>query len=347
MRSSTHIFVSFVVYCGVFVTSAIALSNHTNAYQCDRWSNVLNELQANLFHEGQCNDQAREAIRLTFHDAVGRSAALRASGTFGGGGADGSIIQFAHTELAYPANEGLEEMVYTLKHFADGHEVSYGDMIQFAGAVALSNCPGSPRLRFYAGRPEAIAPSPPNLLPLPTDPVEKILSRMADAGFNAGDTVALLAAHSIAVQKTIDPSIPDSPLDSTPRIFDTQFYLETLLRGTRYPGKGRGPAQSKSPIEHEFRLASDAAIARHTSTACEWQSFIDNQEGLRSAFRNAMVKLANQGHDNLVDCSFVIPVPPPWNLPVEYPSGKSRSDVEQPCSDVPLPTISLNSDVHD
>lgn len=53
MRSSTHIFVSFVVYCGVFVTSgtlhavhsskaqapmqslskvAIALSNHTNAY---------------------------------------------------------------------------------------------------------------------------------------------------------------------------------------------------------------------------------------------------------------------------------------------------------------------------
>lgn len=58
----------------------------------------------------------------------------------------------------------------------------------------------------------------------------------------------------------------------------------------------------------------------------------DNQEGLRSAFRNAMVKLANQGHDNLVDCSFVIPVPPPWNLPVEYPSGKSRSDVEQPVS---------------
>lgn len=52
---------------------------------------------------------------------------------------------------------------------------------------------------------------------------------MADAGFNAGDTVALLAAHSIAVQKTIDPSIPDSPLDSTPRIFDTQFYLEVIM----------------------------------------------------------------------------------------------------------------------
>lgn len=49
---------------------------------------------------------------------------------------------------------------------------------------------------------------------------------MADAGFTAQDTVALLAAHSVARQRTIDPSVPDVPFDSTPGKFDTKFYAE-------------------------------------------------------------------------------------------------------------------------
>jgi manganese peroxidase len=49
---------------------------------------------------------------------------------------------------------------------------------------------------------------------------------MADAGFSANDTVALLAAHSLGFQYNIDPSIPGTPLDSTPYTFDNQFYLE-------------------------------------------------------------------------------------------------------------------------
>lgn len=158
--------------------------------------------------------------------------------------------------------------------------------------MALSNCPGSPRLAFYAGRPQAIAPSPPGLIAPPTDSVKDILARMSDAGFTPDDTVALLAAHSVAVQNTVDPTIPDTPLDSTPELFDTQFYLEvclgmwsawryfvtfrrrkTLLRGTTYPGTGRNTAGVKSPSKHLFRLASDAAIARDARTACRWQSF--------------------------------------------------------------------------
>jgi len=174
------------------------------------------------------------------------------------------------------ANEGLEDIVYALKHFADNYKVSYGDIIQFAGALALSNCPGSPRLAFWAGRSDAIGPSPPNLVPSPTDWVGKILARMADAGFTAEDTVALMAAHSIGAQKTIDPSIPNTPFDSTPGIFDSQFYLETLLKGTAYPGKGRSPAESKSPFKHEFRLKSDGTLARDARTACIWQSFVGN-----------------------------------------------------------------------
>jgi hypothetical protein len=39
--------------------------------------------------------------------------------------------------------------------------------IQFAGAVAVSNCPGAPRLNFFLGRPPAKAASPDLLVPEP------------------------------------------------------------------------------------------------------------------------------------------------------------------------------------
>ncbi|KAH9950569.1 heme peroxidase [Amylocystis lapponica] len=335
-----------------FVQSLLVLScvrlwlvdAQTHIHQaCRIWPDVLDDVQANLFDGGQCIDQAREAIRLTFHDGIGRSAQLAASGVFGGGGADGSIIEFAAIELADASNEGLEDIVYALRHFSDSHNVSYGDIIQFVGAVALSNCPGSPRLAFHAGRPPPAAAAPP-LIPAPTDSVEKILWRMADAGFDADETVALLAAHSLAVQKTVDPSIPFTPLDTTPGTFDTQFYLETLLNGTDYAGKGANPAETKSPIRGEFRLASDAAVARHSLTACQWQFFVDKQEVMKNAFSEAMLKLANQGHNDLVDCSFVIPSPRSWDRRPAYPPGKGRSDIQQSCPDVSFPTLASERD---
>lgn len=49
---------------------------------------------------------------------------------------------------------------------------------------------------------------------------------MADAGFSPDDTVALLASHSIGTQQTTDPTVPGAPFDSTPEVFDNQFYLE-------------------------------------------------------------------------------------------------------------------------
>ncbi|KZT73746.1 class II peroxidase [Daedalea quercina L-15889] len=282
-------------------------------------------LSYDRFGEGKCNDQAREAIRLTFHDAVGRSHALKSSGAFEGGGADGSIIWFANVELADPANDGLEDIVLALKDVADNHNVSYGDIIQFAGAVGLSNCPGSPRLAFYAGRPDPVAPSPSGLIPSPTDSADVLLARMSDAGFTAEETVALLAAHSVARQKTIDPSVPNMPLDSTPEVFDTQFYTEMLLKGTCYPGRGRSAAEVKSPLKSTMRLASDAAVAQHASTAGTWRALADNPGAMQTAFREAMQKLATQGHTNLTDCSSVIPTAAPaMRPPAARPSANTQ-----------------------
>jgi hypothetical protein len=42
--------------------------------------------------------------------------------------------------------------------------------------------------------------------------------------------------HSIAAADKIDESVAGSPLDSTPDIFDSQFFVETLLVGEDYPG---------------------------------------------------------------------------------------------------------------
>lgn len=52
------------------------------------------------------------------------------------------------------------------------------------------------------------------------------------------------------------------PLDSTPNKFDTQFYIETLLKGVTYPGNKTDSAEIMSPFPDKSRLPSDFAIAR-------------------------------------------------------------------------------------
>jgi hypothetical protein len=70
------------------------------------------------------------------------------------------------------------------------------------------------------------------------------------------------------------------PFDSTPGVFDTQFFIEvgclsigvnhdystsvaqTLLIGTAFPGNGSNQGEVESPLPGEFRLQSDFELAR-------------------------------------------------------------------------------------
>lgn len=98
---------------------------------------------------------------------------------------------------------------------------------------------------------------------------------MGDAGFSPAEVIALLASHSIAAQDEIEPDIDRTPFDSTPGEFDSQVFLEVLLKGNVLPaGLGPGQGEVLSPLEGEFRLQSDAAFARDPRTACTWQSFV-------------------------------------------------------------------------
>ncbi|KAI0796074.1 manganese peroxidase isozyme precursor [Abortiporus biennis] len=306
---------------------------------CCKWFDVLDDLQANLFDGGECGEETHESLRLTFHDAIGFSR----SNPRAGGGADGSIMHFAETETNFHANLGTDDIVEVQRPFAIKHGVSFGDFIQFAGAVGVSNCGGGPRLQFLAGRSNNTFPAQDLTVPEPTDSVTAILDRMGDAGFSPNEVVALLASHSVAAQDHVDPTIHGSPFDSTFSTFDPQVFVEVLLKGTLFPGNGSQPGEVLSPLPGEVRLQSDFAIARDSRTACEWQSFVNNHALMVSRFEAAMAKMAILGHNprNLIDCSEVIPVPSKAaSNSAALPAGFSMADVEASCNNAAFPTLS-------
>ncbi|OBZ79394.1 Versatile peroxidase VPL2 [Grifola frondosa] len=309
---------------------------------CCQWFDVLDDIQENLFDGSECGEDAHESLRLTFHDAIGFSPMLFREGKFGGGGADGSIMAFAQIETAFHANIGVDEIVEEQRPFALKHQVSFGDFIQFAGAVGVSNCAGGPRLQFLAGRSNISQPSPDLLVPEPSDLTDTIFARMGDAGFSPNEIVDLLASHSVAAQDKVDPTIPGTPFDSTPSSFDAQFFVETLLKGVLFPGNGSNVGEVLSPLKGEFRLFSDNEIARDPRTACEWQSFITDHDSMVTKFETVMVKLATLGHNplDLIDCSEVIPVPKAVTLPPAIlPAGKSLGDIQAACAATPFPRL--------
>ncbi|EJD02558.1 manganese peroxidase 2 [Fomitiporia mediterranea MF3/22] len=307
---------------------------------------LRDDLQNNLF-QNECGEEVHEVVRLTFHDAVGFSN----SGKFTGGGADGSILLFGDTETNFAANNGTDEAVDDLAPFLQTHNVTAGDLIQFGAAVGLTNCPGAPQLQFLAGRPNATAPAQDGTVPEPQDSVDDILARFSDVGINSDEVIHLLASHTIARSDTLVPNHDAVPFDSTPFTFDTQIFLEVLLKGVGLPFNETSSipgAEVDSPIPDsgEMRLQSDFALARDSRTACEWQSMVDNQQLMMNNFRSAMMKLAVIGQDtnSLVDCSEVIPAPlPPVNKPASFPAGTDQTDVQQACTATAFPTLSADS----
>jgi len=284
---------------------------------------------------------------LTFHDedVIGFSFS---GGPSMGTGADGSIMIFETTELMDPANNGVEDAISNLKPLLQTFNVTAGDLIQFAGAVAVSNCPGAPRLQFLAGRPNATIPAAKGLVPLPEENVNDIFARMEDAGFSPTELVSLLASHSVARSDTLIANRSAVPFDTTPFTFDTQIFLEVLLKGneTLPPASGEAAAQVPNPLaaEGEMRLQSDFAIAHAPQSACFWQSMVNNQAAVMQGFHDAMAKLAIVGHDasTLIDCSEAVPNPPPAaSKPATFPAGTGPQLLQLSCNS-PFPSLSTD-----
>ncbi|PAV18407.1 manganese peroxidase 2 [Pyrrhoderma noxium] len=270
--------------------------------QCCVFYDLADALQSQLF-DNQCGEEAHENLRLTFHDAIGFSASGKLKGT----GADGSIMIFRDTELLDGANNGIDDSIDNITPFLSSGKfnVTAGDLIQFAGAVGVSNCPGAPRLEFLAGRPNATFPTDVGAVPLPEDPVEKIKARMTDAGLTLQDIVNLLASHSVARS-------------------------DTLI-----------PAEGEMRLQSDFAISRDPDMACFWQDMINNQKLMMN--AFKTSM--SKMAILGHNRKNLIDCSEAVPIPvPPVKKPTTFPATKSIKDVEQVCPKK-FPTLSTDPGV--
>ncbi|TFK27218.1 heme peroxidase [Coprinopsis marcescibilis] len=341
-------FVALSVAAGVFATPAPQILAPTlticapgeitrNAQICCKWFKIGKEVQNELFNGGQCAKGARRVLQDSLVASKLITETMQLTSThISGGGADGSIIAHSNIETTFVPNRALGPTIEALRKIAIRNSVSFGDILNFANAMGLSNCPGAPRLQFLAGKSNSSQPSPPGLIPGPGNDVNTILNRMADAGFSASDTVDLLSAHTMASQEALNlnPAAARAPFDSTPAIFDSQFFIETLLKGRFFTPGGPGFGEVTSPLPGEFRMQSDFTIARDPRTSCRWQSMMADSNLMATRFRAAAAKLSVLGFEPkaLTDCSDVIPTRVSIVRAPHIPAGLTNSDVEGFCA---------------
>jgi hypothetical protein len=196
------------------------------------WTDVAKELRMAF---AGCGRDAHGAIRAPFHD----------------NGCDGSLI--LGDECNRAENAGLSGTCTKLMDWTNKFNVGAADMIQFAAAIAIAECPLGPTVKAWAGRKDSSTSAPLNSVPSSRDSVDKILSAFSAKGFSADDVVALLGTHSVAVQVNDDPSQAGKSLDSTPSTCDTKFYTETK--------DGTAPYSLKS----DKLMSNDTQVCRCTS----------------------------------------------------------------------------------
>jgi Peroxidase len=229
---------------------------------CCIWYQISSDL-TNMFRDqiGQCNDDARAAIRLGFHDAGSWSQKLAASGQ-DFGGADGSFI--LAQEWKRPESVTLQDISQKLTVLNGKYKVGYADLIQFAAKHAVVTCPLGPRIKAYVGRKDSSKPSPTGLLPDVNDSADSLIALFNDKTITPHMLTALVGAHSTSKQFVTDTKLAGESQDSTPGIWDVLFYNQTL--------------QPLPPKAKVFKFASDLALSKHPLIIDEWKQFIPDQQ---------------------------------------------------------------------
>ncbi|KAI4634347.1 hypothetical protein J4E83_001665 [Alternaria metachromatica] len=270
--------------------------------KCCVWYDVSAEL-TKLFvdpKDKQCNDNARAAVRMGFHDAGSWDKnALN-------GGADGSLLMdFGEHER--PENNGLQSIRTKLRDVQSKYKVGYADLVQYAHNHATISCPKGPRVLTFVGRKDATKAAPKGLLPDVHQDADKLIAIFKDKGFSPHDLAALVGAHATAKQRFVDvrPEVVDKPLDTTPGVWDVEFYNDTLNN----PSGG-------SANQKVFVLPSDKVLSTHPKIADEWKSFVGNQVHWNLDYAKAYIRMSLLGVEKrdlmkLVDCTRTLPVSRP------------------------------------
>jgi catalase (peroxidase I) len=245
----------------------------------------------------ECNDNARAAVRMGFHDAGSwdKNAA--------NGGADGSLLM-DFGEIDRPENNGLQSIRTKLRDVQAKYKVGYADLVQYAHNHATISCPKGPRVRTFVGRKDATKAAPTGLLPDVHDDADKLIRIFGDKGFSAHDLAALVGAHATARQRFVDtrPEVVDKFLDTTPGVWDVEFYNDTLNN----PSGG-------SPDQKVFVLPSDKVLSTHPKISDEWKGFVGDQPHWNNDYAKAYIRMSLLGVEKknllkLVDCTRTLPV---------------------------------------
>ncbi|KAL2197989.1 heme peroxidase [Corynascus similis CBS 632.67] len=259
---------------------------------CCVWKYIADAMAAVFQDQKQCNELARQAVRLGFHDAGTWSKSL------GGGGADGSVVLSA-TELARSDNRGLEIAAARMAGWYTEYRsygVSMADLIQVGAAVATVSCPLGPRSRVFVGRNDSNTPAPSGRLPSVDADAKSLVELFADKTIGVSELVALVGAHTASVQRFVDPLRLGSPQDSTPGTWDVLFYNQMI---------------SANPPADVFQFPSDLALSRYSAARESWQTFANGQAVWNDAYAAAYVRLSVLGvkHINdLTECTGVLPL---------------------------------------
>ncbi|GAO18830.1 uncharacterized protein UV8b_03270 [Ustilaginoidea virens] len=230
-----------------------ACKKHT----CCIWRHIYFDMAKEMKDaKGDCNDLARAAVRLGFHDAGTWS-----SKTGDGGGADGSIVLAGECE-SRAENKGLEDSCKKLREWFKKYKkyhVGMADLIQFAHNVASAVCLSGPGSPTFVGRKDRHHPSPKGNLPSPDQSADELLALFAAKTISPRGLVSLLGAHSVGKQRFVDTKQANASFDTTPEIWDTNFYDEVL---------------KDQPSNGVFRLKSDGVLARDARSQTAWKSFM-------------------------------------------------------------------------
>ncbi|PNS14419.1 Cytochrome c peroxidase, mitochondrial [Sphaceloma murrayae] len=253
-----------------------------------------------------CNDAARAAIRLAFHDAGTWSST---GSDFGG--ADGSIV-LAASEIGRADNRGLQSIAKQMISWQKQFGVGMADLIQFAAAHAVVTCPLGPRMRVWVGRKDSSVPAPEGLLPDARASAESLINLFEDKTISPHELVALLGAHGNSKQRFFDASKAGAPQDSSPGTWDTLYYNQTV------DGSGGDVL---------VRFPSDVALAEHPKCKDEWTEFRkkDAQGHWNEDYAAANTRLSLLGVNNinqLKECSGVLPPVKPLGIAI-VPSRNS------------------------
>ncbi|KAI9152300.1 Versatile peroxidase [Paramyrothecium foliicola] len=265
---------------------------------CCIWRHIAIEMQANMVGNAlRCNDLARAAVRLGFHDAGTWS---RSTGR--GGGADGSIVLAGECEDRPEDNAGLEGVCAQMRIWHNrwkSYGISMADLIQVGATVATVVCPLGPRYRLFVGRKDNSAPAPRNIMPFPHQSPDELLDLFADKTIGPNDLVNLLGAHTVSQQRFLDPTRAGDPQDTTPGVWNTQFYNETMNPNTP---------------QRVFKFDSDVALSQDSRTGPLWQQFARGGEsalGWAGGYARAAIRVSLLGVYNindLTECTRVLPL---------------------------------------